>query len=103
MILYERIEIFNIYGPSLESSPLEILPGVPQGSILGRLLFIRYTADFYKVIAFIRFLANYDKAISNLNNDISNIIKNARNYYLVIKEAKIKVIIFCSIYNFVGK
>lgn len=72
--MYERIQIVNIYGSSLDSSPLEILSGVPQRSFTK----LSHLSDF-------TFLANYDKAISNFNSDISNIIKNAGNYYLVIE------------------
>ena len=105
--LKNRYQITNIGGHS--SSTMQIKTGVPQGSILGPLLFLIYINDFplntsYNTIMYaddisISFLFNSKNidyaAINNtINYNLNNIFKYFKHNELTVNTAKTNFLIF---------
>lgn len=92
------------------SNKVSICSGVPQGSILGPLLFIVYTADLFKIVTNCNISAYADdsnllyhcepknvlEASNYVNNDLDKITKFAKEHNLKLNADKTSVIVFCS-------
>lgn len=100
---FQRVKIDNIV-----STPLEVSCGVPQGSILGPLLFTLYTSEFQNVVknCKIHFYADdtqlylsfspHDiyEASAGINKDIEALVAKSRGHSLNINASKTSVLVF---------
>lgn len=104
------VKINNVNGGKLESTPRELIRGVPQGSILAPTLYIINTADISRKIKFCNYHLYADdiqlylsfnpsetqNAISKLNADLNNIAGWSKANTLVLNPSKSKYIILGS-------
>lgn len=86
----------------------DVNQGVPQGSILGPLLFPLYTCDFSEFLTVCKShqyaddtqiyhsfqLFNVNKAIRNINSDLDTIVKVSKSHKLVLNGSKSKLLLF---------
>ena len=94
--LYERKQIVTVRGHS--SKPVTVLSGVPQGSVLGPLLFILYVNELPELVSSkIRMFAEdtkvYNKSASyrSLQIDLENLEKWSKQWLLKFNTDKCKV------------
>ena len=106
--LSNRTQVVEVDG--VKSNAIDILSGVPQGSILGPLLFIFYTADILmsvkngKVRAYAddtqlsyRFLSrDINETCRGIDGDLEHIYDLSKQHNLKLNSEKSKVIIFTS-------
>ncbi|KAM3964798.1 uncharacterized protein ACR2FA_001190 [Aphomia sociella] len=103
----QSVKVKQSNGSHLISNAKAVLCGVPQGSVIGPLLFIIYTADLTKVIKHCRYQCYADDvqlyisetpdnihiAIQNLNEDLNRIASWSNNNHLVLNPNKSKYLI----------
>ena len=87
----------------------DIVSGVPQGSILGPLLFILYTFDIFQSVANSHIQsyaddtqlllsfdpADYERAMYLLNRDLESVLDYSKQHNLRINPNKTEVLLFC--------
>lgn len=92
------------------SQPKDVISGVPQGSILGPLLFVLYTFDVFSVVSRshlqayaddTQLLLNFDplhpeNAAIDLNEDLERVVQFSVEHNLSINPGKTEVLLFCS-------
>lgn len=90
------------------STPLKMSSGVPQGSILGPLLYTLYTSDFLKVVKYCQMHFYADdtqlylsfnpsdsaEAMNNINTDVASIVNISKRHSLNINATKTSVLVF---------
>lgn len=111
--LSDRTQVVQLQddnGLYIKSKPSAVSRGVPQGSILGPLIFIMYTADVRDVIKHCHFHLYADdiqvyvscypsdtsQAVANLNEDLENITAWSESNCLVLNPSKTKYMLFGS-------
>lgn len=86
-----------------------ITSGVPQGSVLGPILFLIYTADIFNVIKYCKIQAfaddtqlslsfkpqHVDIACAHINHDLETLSEYSKSHNLKLNTSKCNVIIFC--------
>lgn len=107
---YQRVVMQNSDGTSIESGLRNIVKGVPQGSILGPLLFILYSSDLAECILNCRFhlyaddlqiyisgdVHDLSSMIGGLNDDLSRISAWCSSNGLILNATKSKYLILGS-------
>lgn len=107
---YQRVKVTRSDGSTVLSDKLAVTRGVPQGSILGPILFILYSADISNAIKHSSYHCYCDdtqiyiscrpndinEAIGKLNNDLASIAEWSANNCLLLNPLKTKYIIFGS-------
>nr|CAH7717453.1 unnamed protein product [Callosobruchus chinensis] len=102
----DRHQVVQIDGR--KSKPIKLSRGVPQGSVLGPLLYSIYTSRIGDVVHFsnihayaddTQIYASFDNryvdsAVDNINKDLDQLYKESNRYGLFLNPAKTKVIIF---------
>lgn len=90
------------------SAPLDVLSGVPQGSILGPLLYTLYTSEFQKSVKHCQMHLYADdtqlylsfdpsqclEAMDKINQDIVSLLEKSKSHSLNINATKTSVLVF---------
>lgn len=104
--LLNRIQSTKI--DNTTSDPMQLTLGVPQGSILGPLLFCLYTTNFHKYVRHCKMHMYADDtqlylsfkpeelnlAVNILNSDLDSILKASNDHALTLNASKTKVLLF---------
>ena len=104
--LSDRKQFFSINGYNSDLMP--VIYGVPQGSVLGPLLFLIYINDLHKAIQYCKVhhfaddtnLFHTNKSVKNLNKLVNNDMKQLNNWFsankISLNVEKTELIIFKS-------
>lgn len=104
--LTDRVQRVILRGTA--SQPVSVASGVPQGSVLGPLLFSIYTSRLFDCIKFCKYHLYADdtqlyrasrrdqlnNAITEINRDLDSLLHTSRSHSLILNPEKSSVIVF---------